>query len=460
MDDYAVEYTDFTTGLDVTSAIEEVPMMSVRACKNVDFDTRGMITTRHRYKLLKDIGAPIKAVFPYSSNSLGTSCLMIWAGTKLYKLLDAVTPVLTEIYTVVTEVTNGVTFWVPSVSKDCFIFNDGVNLKKYDGTSVTDLCTTKGKYLAVHKNRLCVSGNTAVGTEEVVYISKIGDPSDFSEGIAIRIPTWQGDKSIGLIEYMDKLYMMKYNSVQVIYGDVISNFTATPAINNIGCLAPGAFDTNGASLIFIGSDKVCYLFGGTDIQDISSQRVKPYFDNIDTTRMSLVEIKVYGAKSYITLPQLDGTTKTLIYDMSRENWTLHDLSNVLSMAVNRRGLLNVMTIAIGNKLYEKTEEFGVDDFSGVAVPFSVELRPVGSESAISIKKFRKMFLGITSASSVTVTTHTDLYPTDAVKPITPIKEEEVFRVGVKGRVLYVTITGGADVKLSRFSVIGRMKAPK
>lgn len=456
-DDYAVEYTDFSTGLDVTSAIEEVPMMSVRNCENVEFDTRGMIAARKCFKLLKTVGGTIKAIFPFYSKGTGIYCLMVHAGTWLYKVTDTAATLVEA----VTQVDSAVTFWVPSAGKDCFIFNDGVTLKKYDGTSVTSLgASIGGKYLAIHKDRLCVSGNTAPGTEEVVYISKTGTPNDFSEGIAIRIPTWQGDQSIGLIEYMDKLYMLKYNSIQTIVGNVVSNFTAFPAINNIGALAPKAFDTNGAYIIFIGSDRVCYLFNGTDLQDISSQRVRPYFDAIDTTKIDKISLKVFGAKAYIVLPQTDGTTKTLIYDMARENWTVHAIGDVTALSVFRRNNLNIMTIGVGSAVYEKTEQEGVDEFSGASVVATFELRPVGSDTAVSVKKFRRMFVGATSASPITITLSTDLYPTPIIKPITITKEEEVIRVGLKGRILYVHVSGGSDLKLTRFAVTGTMKAPK
>lgn len=457
MEQMLTNYTDFSKALDAASSIDNMAPNAVRKAVNADFTTLGAIKVRGR--IAPFISEIAKKVIPFRSNTSNINYLMAQIGTDLIRIDEqgVKTTLLSPC-----DLQAGITFWSPTLMKDIFIFADGTTLRKYDGTTVTTLSGTApaGKYLALHKNRLMVSGGTA---PEAVFISKIGDPEDFSEAIPIRIPTWRGDAIINIVEYMDRLYVFMQHSIHVIMGDVIEDFSTTPIINNIGCLCSSAVGTNGANIVFIGNDKRIYEFDGKDLDDISSESIKPYMDAIDNTKINEIVIYPFGATVNLLLPQTDGSKVFLVYDITRRIWTNPVISSIMNIGTRTESGVDRLLALTDNGVFDITDEQGSDGYATpTPVPLEVEFRPLGIETPAQRKKFKRLFLGLKSTEQVTVTYHTDEQPTvRTVTPFVPTKEETVIRLpSVKGRWMYLNIKGSKDLIISSVAVHGMVKAPK
>lgn len=483
MEEFIMQYGDFSGGLDIASSLDNLNPACVYLGRNMDFSVVGAVRSRQRLKrfpinVIYDTES-ISQIFRFQSKMLDTNSLIFNRSGQIFirKVVDSV-PTSTSFDSGCT-ILSAVTFWSPSLQKDIFIYSrkdnatGDITLKKFDGTTLSDLSATapKGKYLTVHRSFLMVSGvDTA---PDATFISKLGDPEDFSEGVAIRYPTWEGDSTQATIEYQDKMYAFMQNSIQVIAGDIVDEFATFPAVTGQGALCPNAITANGSMMIFIGQDKKVWIFNGQQLNDISSQKVRPYFENIDWARLGEVQVKAFGANVYFYIP-VDvnsglANCAFFVYDTSRDIWTQWDLPNVLHINVipDDAGVLALGVCDSTTKgVRVVTDDYKTQDSSSINTLW-FRPKPAGIDSYANKKKFKRLFLRATcmaAGGKIALKYWTDSMP-DGVPyqfiEITP--GPEVIRIDLidaRGRMLYLDFEAPYGTTISDIVVHGKMKKIK
>jgi hypothetical protein len=463
MEKFVYNYTNFGGGVDIASSPDAIPENCVADSLNADFTSVGAIKVRKKFvKVANAVDGVVSAISPFYSNRTQLSLLMFQSGSNLYNKNGEATTLVSH----VTDIHSALTFWSPSMVKDVWIFSDNGLLRKYDGTAVSALSADapSGKYLAILNNRLAVGGR--LDKPDTISLSKIGNPEDFSEGIELAFKTWRGDEVVGLVEFGGVLYVFMRHSIGICSGDVIDNFQMDADKANLGALAPKTITTNGILMVFLGNDKVLYGYDGTNLVDFSTDRVKPYFDNLDDNKIDECVGMINGSDYYITVPQKDGTYKFLLYNISSKVWTEFGVVTPTAMGAYRDGDVDVVVFGDTNGYV-----YGFGDSPGgdvsilpsgdpVDTQLDVKLRPLGLENPANRKKFKKVILNVKSASPVTMKYYTNEEPD--VQTLTLDCSGDMPRefLYTNGRVLYIELIGASDTVINGVSVIGVLKNPK
>ena len=175
----------------------------------------------------------------------------------------------------------------------------------YDGSTYTLLNATGSpsnpKYIAVHKSRLFLAGQSA--HKGSLVFTAPNDAADYSalNGAGEIVV---GDEITGLIPYRNELIIFCKNSIHILKGDSLFDFTIQPITSKFGCLVPDSIQEVSGDLVFMAADGL-HVFASTDrINDAElgsiSQSIHPtMLDVLSTsTRGNVSSVKVEGKRQY------------------------------------------------------------------------------------------------------------------------------------------------------------------
>lgn len=132
---------------------------------------------------------------------------------------------------------------------------------KFDGTTLSQLTslsndTSGASFVVNFKN------HTVLGNGKKVIFSAPYEDDDFTianGGGIINV----GDTITGLMVFREQLIVFSENSINVINGNSVSDFTMQPVSRDLGCVAADTIQEIGGDVIFLGPDGL-RLFSATD----------------------------------------------------------------------------------------------------------------------------------------------------------------------------------------------------
>ena len=156
---------------------------------------------------------------------------------------------------------------------------------------VTETTIAQGKYIALHNNRLFVA-NTKFGEGEDesrnpsdIRYSELGKHDQWYRDVegalipnTINVASQDGDEITGLVPIMGELYVLKGNSIWILYGTGPHNFQLKEILPSMGCIAPRTLATYQNKVVFLSHAGIVMMDEG-GIQIISDP-VAPALEQI------------------------------------------------------------------------------------------------------------------------------------------------------------------------------------
>jgi hypothetical protein len=328
MPQYAIN--SFEKGLNQSKDKQIIGIDEAFDLKNVNID-EGILKringfTKHSTATL---GLPVDTLMKYYANNVGT--VIAAASNKMYKL-DA-SGTFTQIGTFSSSKFDFINY--QSKDDELMIFCNGIdNVKKYDGTTFTDLVgAPKGKYVMLHKERLWISGVAAF--PNTLYFSTAFDPDDWTaptypeeevnqHGGEILIPTWDGGKIIGLANIFDDIIIFKDYNVFKIFGTYPGNYTMTQLFNTTnGHIIDKSIGAVNNKAFWLTNEGI-FLFNGLDVANLSL-RASKFFASINQAAISNAVATIYKNKYLLFVPINGSTYNNAVfeYDVDRNAITIH-----------------------------------------------------------------------------------------------------------------------------------------
>ncbi len=416
MNETTFRLTDFGGGLNKKAANHVLAERECPECLNVNF-TGGAIEKRGGAVLVgtppADVGAVTGLYRFYRSG--GDKFTLATAGANLYQ------------YNTVTgawDILSGTLSAgaVPSWEtwKDLCFLNNGVNFKKYDGTTVSDVVNytdkthvtvhatrvaPKGLFLCEHLNRLFVGHvlNDGDGTaaKSRVRFSELNDPEVWPSDNFVDVATDDGSAITGIVSRMGILYIFKENSIWALYGSTKNTFSLVKVSPTVGCLIPGSLAVAGRAVLFW-SRRGIEAFDGGNVE-LLSDRVSPLLETVNWVQTAKVRSIAHNDRYWLAFPTGSSVTNDtiLVYDL-RENWWTRYAGLTLGAFAVLDGSGDSGELCGGNGAVTKVYELAkgvTDDGAAISAYWSSKHFDFGSPQVV--KTFRRLGLDVLSNGGVT-----------------------------------------------------------
>lgn len=304
---------DFSGGLNLKDSPHFLRPNEAAECRNLIFERTGEATVRRGYVLWGDTGTgqPVRGMHrfygPMGPQLLVTSGGSIWLG-------DDSSGMFTEVASDLQDEPMGAVTWG---WKNVAFFGNGIDdILVWNGGQMEALQNApKGRFLAVHGNRLFVAGDSDSPT--TLYWSELGD-----------YETWpafnyaEADENItGIVSDYGRLFVFTPSRIQVFIGD--GGLTTTHGIqtllDGVGCVAPGSIATWEGKTIFLAHDGVRVFDGSASV--IISRNIEPVIRNQTPQQRRDVTAAVHKGRYW--LRWCDPTNRCIIYvyDLAGGWWT-------------------------------------------------------------------------------------------------------------------------------------------
>lgn len=337
----------------------------------------------------------VHSLFRYYKSVTSFKEMLAVAGNSLYKGNDG-TGVWTEIGTNAMSTSDPCSFvtWQEKV----YICN-GTVFKQYDGTTLSDVSGTPPdcKYIALHKDRLYISGNPAAPNR--LYYCDTGDPTAWGIGLnEIEIDTNDGDEITGILPLKSVLVIYKQNSIFIYAGDPALTSQLTRVVNGVGCISPKSLKAY-KGLHYLFHRTGFYAFNGAEAVEISD-KVDPTVEDIPQTRVSDVVGGIYRGM-YIagyTIPSESTNSKVLVFSTRFGWWAKFDGINIASIC-NWDKDTDAGELYYGDFAgFVHQYDTGLDD-NGVDIPTSVKTKYLHGENPFLFRTY-KSILTVLSSSNI------------------------------------------------------------
>ena len=208
----------------------------------------------------------------------------------------------------------------------------------------------KMRQMCVHQNRLWGVSNSG----EYIYASALGDFGNFykldgvddnSAYFEISTP----GEFVGITSYRDMVLAFKRDSISIVYGNTLTNYSVEQTVDGIGCIDSQSVCAVGGVLYFLGGDGF-YAFNGSGPERIS-EKLNCRYD------------KAYGFgdgyRYYASARRAaDGVYELLCFDSRYGIWTKEDDLQIISAVYYQ----NRLYAATKDTVYEFDAEDGTEEF--------------------------------------------------------------------------------------------------
>lgn len=184
----------------------------------------------------------------------------------------------------------------------------------------------KPKYIQNYNNMMFMANIAQAGTfpELVVdaqpstaYFSNLATPEQVEEENFLEIRTGNGDVITGMCNYQTNLLIFKQYSVHEVSGSSPETLTLNDLTLEFGCV------NNRAVIAF---ENLCWFvdptgiieYNGSSFNDISSDKIKFYLDQVDKTNISAIHIKKNNQVVF------SASNKSFVYDYVAKAWSIYD----------------------------------------------------------------------------------------------------------------------------------------
>ncbi len=277
----------------------------------------------------------------------------------------------------------------------CIIANGLEAPRKYDGNtlSVIDGSPPHANYVAVHKNRLWMTKGSRL------YFSNLLDIDSWPVLNFIDISPNDGDYITGIKQVSDYLVIAKQHSIWLLSGEGNSTFSVRRVHANKGAYSPRSLEMVNDTLCFISDDGV--YFSDLVQTVLISERIKTYWDTLNSRRFNQVACWHFNHKLYISVPSANSiiNDRVIVYDSLRKCFigVIPDLK-ISCFSEFREGGRNINLFGHSNKGQVSQLEVGYSD-NGVAIPFRWRSRELDFETPEILKRWNKIFMDIVPAST-------------------------------------------------------------
>ncbi len=166
--------------------------------------------------------------------------------------------------------------------------------------SPSNMAMTNPPYITVHKDRLWITGS---GINQVGQIECSGydDDANWSgtEGDIFNTNYGDGDPITAIKTLKNDLIIYKKDSIWVLSGDNLYNWTQEARQKGIGCIAPHSIQEVDGVHIFLGEDNI-YAFDGSNLITLGDN-IKDLLKNIDIYNLDRITSTVYDGYYYLSI---------------------------------------------------------------------------------------------------------------------------------------------------------------
>ena len=257
-------------------------------------------------------------------------------------------------------------------------------------------------YLEVYQNRLFLAGFSS--TPSTVWFSDVGEPEGYFEDYNFEVRTNDGDVIRAIKAYSTRLYILKFNSFHILYGDNPDNFYVQEVSLEYGCLNNRCAVVYDDILLFI-DRKGVVKYSGSSIE-ILSNKVQEVFDSMNYSAAiteACMEHDKLRNQIVISLPINGSTTNNvmLVYDYLVGAWTKYDgpkLSALRSIH-GRNNTKNLFAGSYSGVVSWFGPSFLADSGTGFTLYAKTRyLKPMGESTE---EQYRKLYLNINAYSAST-----------------------------------------------------------
>jgi len=232
-----------------------------------------------------------------------------------------------------------------------------------------------------------------------LYFSDLLEIDDWPVLNFIDISPNDGDYITGVKQVGDYLVIAKQHSIWLLTGDVRSTFTVGRVHANKGAYSPRSLELVNDTLCFISDDGI--YFSDFTQAVLISERVKKYWDGLNSRRFNQVACWHANHKLYIAVPSANSLVndKVIVYDSLRQcfvgvipNW------NISCFAEFREGGKRIDLFGGSQKGQVSHLEVGYSD-SGTAIPFRWRSRELDFDAPEVLKRWNQIFMDIVPAAT-------------------------------------------------------------
>lgn len=168
--------------------------------------------------------------------------------------------------------------------------------------------------------------------EGAVYYSQFVMPESHYSASIIQVYPDDGHKIVQLLAFGDRLMVFKTNATHFIVGTDASNFTRQTLSDKHGCVAPLSAKT-AEGLLFWFSGENFYRSDGTNVDSISTTKIRNLIDNIPKAQLKNVTASVDARQGWYiaTIAQNSDTHPSLriIHNYKTGAWHVDDFPSAL-----------------------------------------------------------------------------------------------------------------------------------
>lgn len=291
-------------------------------------------------------------------------------------------------------------FYFATLTDNVVVVNGVDAPQKYDGTTLSAVggSPPTANYIEVHKNRMWMTSGSRL------YFSDLLDIEDWPVLNFIDISPNDGDHITGIKQVGDYLVITKQHSTWLLAGDSSSTFSVRRIHANRGAYAPRSLEMVNDNLCFISDDGIYFSNLVTTV--LISERVKEYWDDLNSRRLSQVACWHTDHKLYIAVPSANSLVndKVIVYDSLRQCFVgiIPDWS-ISCFAQFREGGKRIALFGHSDAGQVSEIGSGYSD-NGVAIPFKWKSRELDFGAPEVLKRWNQVFMDIVPASTdVTLT---------------------------------------------------------
>lgn len=382
-------------GLNLLTSDTSIDLMEASALQNVNITSHAVEQRRgsatYASNVFKDkTDATAKAVTGLYSGVLNGTRYQVGTGGDAFKVLTAGAWVdATGAITITDSADNLVSFatFFDTGGNEVFIGAPhlaGDTRFKWTGVgNAAALAATPGdfRYPIVHMNRLWVA------VDDILYISDQLDSETWD--VAWNLVRFRGDGEdiSGLALYADRVIVMKPSSIHMVSGSYYADLSTQCIVTGDGCASGYTIREiesrrHGNILAFLSSEGVLKGFNGSKNLIRLGDPVKPLYDDMNQTRLSVASAVNYRPlKQYwLTMTYGSGSThdQIMVYDYENDFFTSEEgkpLSSNLyhtGISANALGIFETtaeqeILVTGGYNGVTLRQDYGVDDAGTTAV---------------------------------------------------------------------------------------------
>lgn len=391
----------------------------------------------------------------------GTGAMLVAVGKEMYKFDgDKFVKIKSDFtnnnFTYINYQTDLTEITIMANGKDPTVVYDGKEFRtlKHSGKDSSELAP-KGKYLALHKERVWITGDEE--NPNRAYFSKDFDIDNWDApvdeiganygGGFIEIPSWDGGIIIGMKSLFDDVVIFKNKNVFRVFGTYPGNYNLVQVFDTVdGDILNNTITSLENSVVWASTDGI-HSFNGTNTT-LLSERIKETYSRINREYSHLATAVIHNRKYILSIPIDDSKENNLIIELDMETGAL----------VTKSGINATSFLELGKELYFTNKDDIIylyntgDDFGGKPIQMRWESGYLSFGEQQARKILNRIYFTAKGPGKVKITCSTDRKD---VHKIIDIDDEFKFyrqRLRNKGRFLRIIIENvdGCELELREF----------